>query len=317
MSELFLEDSIKNLKEEVKIEYPINVNEASKETLLAVGFNDYQSNAIIGFREKIGPFETLEDLNKVYGMNDSTYQEVIDKVMILVDSSQIENKEEKKKKVRLFQFNPNKVSKKELKKLGFSKRQIRHIIKYRDKGGKFYKKSDLMKMYSIDEKDFDQWEKYIIIPELSEDKIEESKGEENKKEVEQITIDINKADALEFQKIRGIGEKLSERIIKYRDQLGGFVQINQLKEVYYLPPELIDEKKDQFFLGDEAIKTININEVDIKTFIKHPYVNYNMALRIVNFREVHGLFKSVDEIKTNDLVTDEDYSKLVNYLSVK
>ena len=90
-----------------------------------------------------------------------------------------------------------------------------------------------------------------------------------------------------------------------------------MKEVYYLPPELIDEKKDQFFLGDEAIKTININEVDIKTFIKHPYVNYNMALRIVNFREVHGLFKSVDEIKTNDLVTDEDYSKLVNYLSVK
>lgn len=313
ITELFLKDSLEKVQEEILIDYPVNINEAPKEVLLALGFNDYQSNAIIGFREKIGPFESLDDLNKVYGMNDSTYQQVIDKIVIPIDSTVLEDKEKNKTK-KLFQFNPNEVSKKELQALGFEKMQIRNILKYRDKGGIFYEPKDLLKIYSIDQKDYDKWEKFIVLPQ--EEKNNEYKSFKESEKSKAI-IEINLANAEDFEQISGIGQKFSERIVKYREQLGGYYNVEQLKEVYHLPPELIDENKELLVVNEPVLKTININQVDLKTFIKHPYVSYNMALRIINYREVHGMFKSVDEIKTNDLVKEEDYSKLVYYLSVK
>lgn len=105
-------------------------------------------------------------------------------------------------------------------------------------------------------------------------------------------IDINFAEAQEFQQIKGIGEVLAQRIIQYRQKLGGFYSINQLKEVYGIKPELINENTEHFFLSQTDLNKLDINTTEFKTLLKHPYLEYN---------DVKKIFRLKDSLKTISL----------------
>jgi DNA uptake protein ComE-like DNA-binding protein len=170
--------------------------------------------------------------------------------------------------------------------------------------------------YEVRKQRPEEFDKTVFFPTKSKDaKLTKTKPQKRVLiEADPIIIaDLNTADALDLQKVKGIGPAYSERIIKYRDILGGFADTTQLHEVYGLPPETIHELVKHFTIQSN-VKPITINTDSIKTLIKHPYISYDLAKIIVNYRAQHGDFKSVNELRKIKALDERTFLRLKPYL---
>jgi len=129
-------------------------------------------------------------------------------------------------------------------------------------------------------------------------------------------IDINKADTTVWVSLPGIGSKLASRIVNYREKLHGFVSVEQVAEVYGLPDSVFQNIKPVLFVSNDGVEKININTAGIDN-LKTPYINYNLANAIYQFRIQHGDYQSLEELKKIMLIDEALYTKLTPYLSVK
>ena len=109
----------------------------------------------------------------------------------------------------------------------------------------------------------------------------------------------------------GIGSILSSRIIKYRNKLGGFYSPDQLKEVYGLTPETFDEIRDKISVDVSDVKQININDATIDELKQHPYFK-SFAQILVNYRDQHGDFTTLEDLKNIDVITDQMYERIIH-----
>ncbi|MEI9944383.1 MAG: helix-hairpin-helix domain-containing protein [Chitinophagaceae bacterium] len=112
------------------------------------------------------------------------------------------------------------------------------------------------------------------------------------------------------------GAKLAARIVNFRDKLGGFYSIDQIKEIYGLPDSTFQKIKTYLKLNNEAIKKININTATIDELKAHPYIKYTIANPLIAYRNEHGPFSKVEDIKKVMAVTDEVYNKLSPYFTL-
>jgi competence ComEA-like helix-hairpin-helix protein len=128
---------------------------------------------------------------------------------------------------------------------------------------------------------------------------------------------VNLADTFAFIALPGIGSKLSKRIISFRDKLGGFYSVEQVGETYLLPDSTFQKIKPYLFVSNSSLKRININTASVDEMKAHPYIKYNMANAIFQYRQQHGNYISVEQIKKILIITDEIYQKAAPYLSVK
>ncbi len=131
------------------------------------------------------------------------------------------------------------------------------------------------------------------------------------------SISLNETDTTEWKKVPGIGSSFSRRIVKYRSLLGGYVSINQLKEVYGVTDELFDAiapfiHEDGSDIGDFA--KININQLEFKEILAHPYINYEQTKAIVNLRRRIGAITSTNQLAMLDEFTSEDIERITPYL---
>jgi len=110
--------------------------------------------------------------------------------------------------------------------------------------------------------------------------------------------DLNTATAQQLQKINGIGEVLSERIIKYRNKFsGGFIDDIQLTDIYGLSPEVIERITNQFTVKTpREINKININKASVDELVTVQYIDYEIAHYIIEERTLREGFKSLDEL---------------------
>lgn len=131
-----------------------------------------------------------------------------------------------------------------------------------------------------------------------------------------IVIDINTADSTQLLAIKGIGPVFAGRIVKYRKMLGGYAKKEQLLEVYGFDKERYDGILNQISLST-GIKKVNLNTEVFKELSSHPYIKYDLTKAIFKLRKKQGPFKTIEDIKQIDLVTDELYNKLAPYLSIK
>jgi DNA uptake protein ComE-like DNA-binding protein len=214
-----------------------------------------------------------------------------------------------------FNFNPNNLPTKKWKEMGLSDKQIKIIKKFEAKGGKFFKKEDLKKIYGITESDYTVLEPYIQIPDKNKtfDK-KEKVIYKNDKNTE--IIELNSADTIDLKKLKGIGYWYAKKILAYRNKLGGFYKKEQLMEV-----KGIDSSRYAGFISYVSVNpfritTININTASFDELKSHPYMGYNIALSLINIRNVHGKFVSVADIKKSALITDKIYEKISPYLTV-
>jgi len=218
--------------------------------------------------------------------------------------------------VDFFYFDPNNLSEDDWKRLGLSQKQINVIKNYERKGGKFKTKEDVKKMYCITPKQYASLEPYIKI-EAAEKEQPVVKVNENvftNKNVFPL-LEINAADSAQLVKLKGIGAYFATKIIKYRSLLGGFLQKEQLMEVWNLDRNKYNEFEQYITIDVSKVKRININTCNTQE-LKHPYLKWNQVNAIVNYREKHGKYKTVDEIKHTDLVDDETLLKIAPYLTV-
>lgn len=221
--------------------------------------------------------------------------------------------------IHLFRFDPNTATVEQFDSLGLSERQVSRIINYRTKGGKFRIKSDLKKIYGIDSMWFRNVYAYIALPDKKEEKLKEAfdkKIEKPKTEIAQF--DLNKADTSQLIKIYGIGPKLAIRITKYRDKLGGFVTMNQLKEVYGLDSLVIENLQKKSFI-DPGFRptTLNFNQASEQELAAHPYLNWQIAKSIATYRFQHGPFKSSSDLTKIKLLTEQVLDKMKPYFTLE
>lgn len=208
--------------------------------------------------------------------------------------------------IRYFDFDPNLIAYGEMLSLGLSERVARTLIKYRNSGGKFQNKQDLMKVYGLEMADFSRLEPYIIIP----------PAPAAKKSLA-AAFELNATDTLQLQGIHGIGPVFADRITRYRDLLGGFYSREQLKEVYGLQELQYEEIIRHVFIDTCLLQRMDLNSVDRETLLKHPYLTAYQADAIIAYRDYKGEWKDIHEILRNHLLPDSVFERISPYLKIE
>ena len=222
----------------------------------------------------------------------------------------------------LFYFDPNTISAAEWKQLGVRDKTITTIQKYLSHGGKFKKPEDLSRIYGLFPDEFERIAPFIRIPEPSlykEFTIKDSPNDHSPKTYlrRHTVIDINTADTTAWIALPGIGNKLAARIVNFRDKLGGFYSIDQVAETYGLADSVFQPIKQYLKLENKSVKKININTATVDQLKTHPYIRYALANSIITYRNEHGIFPSVNDLRKIMAVTDNILNKVSPYLTVE
>ena len=296
-----------------------NPNTASVEDFMRLGLSQKLSNTIHNFRQKGGKFFKPEDLKKIYGLRNEDYSRLAPFIQISTDFSYSDDREYYQNKQQnnsfdkkqntdsqlvavLFDFNPNEASKDDFLRMGLSEKIAQRIVNYREKGGKFYKKEDLKKIYDITDALYNRLENHIVIPQSNKNAAVNyasfgKKGDdENYESSKNIQIDINQATIEEWQQLKGIGPGYAKKIVGYREKLGGFSSIAQIGETYYFPDSVFQKVKP-FLQLSPVLKPIDINTISAEDLQKHPYFTTKQAKALVNYRAQHGYFQNMEDVK--------------------
>jgi len=218
--------------------------------------------------------------------------------------------------IELTHFNPNTVNELELKQLGFAKKSIQHLLRYRAKTGGFKYKDDLKRINGMDSEKYVLYEPYIDLPNKPVyAKTTYPVTEKKNKAI--VLVDINTADTAAFIALPYIGSKLANRIVLYRNKLGGFISLNQMKEVFGLRDSVFQLLANRLSISPIPIQQINLNTADYATLKQHPYIGYQLAQAIVNYRTVHGKFQSEQDLVPIKLITTNNLERLKPYIKIE
>lgn len=128
-------------------------------------------------------------------------------------------------------------------------------------------------------------------------------------------VEINSADTTVLKGVPGIGSTFANRIVKYRNLLGGFCHIEQLKEVYGIDEAKYELLKDWFSVDTAKISKIQINILSAKELAAHPYISFSQAEVMLKLRKRKGKIKSWDELRFLEEFQEDDYIRLCSYIS--
>jgi competence ComEA-like helix-hairpin-helix protein len=223
-------------------------------------------------------------------------------------------------KGQLFNFDPNALTVDGWRKLGIPSKTIATIQNYLQKGGHFYQAEDLKKIYGIRADDYARLEPHIRIATTSLEQLSaetsEFKKEAFPKKPKYTMVDINTADTSAFISLPGIGSKLALRIVNFREKLGGFYSIDQIGETFGLPDSSFQKIKPFLKLETSLVKKFNINSATRDEMKLHPYIKWNVANAIVEYRNQHGNFSSLEDLKKISLITTEVFDRAKFYLTL-
>lgn len=206
----------------------------------------------------------------------------------------------------LFSFNPNVISVDSLVRLGFPNSVAKRLVNYRSKGGRFFIKQDVKKIYGVTDKLMEDIYSFINLPERAL-RIHEKKSSKK--------IDLNSASAEQFKTITMIGDVFAARIVKYRNSLGGFVSKNQLEEVYGLSDDALNNlKSDTFITSGFRPRRIKINHDSLEVLQNHPYISDHLAEDILRFRNLNDAIESEKVLVNFKSVEKSKFEKLILYL---
>lgn len=231
--------------------------------------------------------------------------------------------EEKELAAEYFEFDPNGLPANQWKRLGLSGRQIAVIKNYEAKGGKFYRKEDVQKIYSVTAADYVRLEPYIRIkaryqvkdykPFEKNERRENYARSNNKAAI--VLVELNQADSALLETVRGIGPAFASRIIRYKTRLGGFYKKEQLLEVYGMDSVKYAGLKDQVKVNENDILKININTATFDELKPHPYLTYKQMNAIIQYRKQHGAYTNAADLEKIAILDKNVIIKLEPYIS--
>ncbi|GAF03124.1 helix-hairpin-helix domain-containing protein [Saccharicrinis fermentans] len=283
-----------------------NPNTISSEGLLALGFNTYQAKSLIRYRNKIGPIRDKEDMLQVYGMDSSTYFSIEDFIIwpdnLVRNDSEMPGNMKPSQKMEWVNFNrqDDDFWQKNVHS-GPIRQEIQRLLQthYISKSLPYTKVKNYNDEYLL------RW--------LRNNSSPKTKFHFKKEAAALPVVELNSADTSQLKQLRGIGSKLSVRIVKFRNSLGGFYCKSQLGEVYGISEDLYKSLVKHISVDTTLVKKIKPGQLKIEEISKHAYINYEQA------KELKNLYRKISQPHKEDVlklesIEERDWEKIKFYL---
>ncbi len=239
------------------------------------------------------------------------------------------------REVETFTFDPNTADSTTLLRLGLSPSMVRGMYRYRAKGGVYREPADFSHVPGLTNEMWERLSPYIRIDRrfqevkplprsnqqaMTPDHFSSSPSAMVRDTVRfpqklraGETVELNSSDTSALKRIPGIGSYYSRQIVRYREQLGGFVSLSQVHEIEGIP----DDIDEYLTLGDTQVSKLNVNSASKGALLRHPYINSFQAQSILEHRHARGVLRSPDDLRQLMYFSDDDVLRLTPYLDFK
>ena len=304
--------------------FTFDPNTVSYDELLALGFEKHTAVSLLKYRARGKVFEIAEEFALCYGVTDSMFKVLRPYIVIdeqfrakpreqvkpqnraAADSlQQLRQEQWEEKRSRRIphpfeKFRIDTVGIEYLQFIGFTYRQAEGVIDYRDSGAEGIRNmAELSDCWAVSVEMADSLARYVVFP--------EPKPYGGK-------IEINSADSATLVTVRGIGPKTAGAIVRYRQLLGGYVNIDQLSELKCVTSENFALFSKQICCDSCVFSKIDINFAAASELELHPYMTRRAINKIIQLRKSKGGWKSIEEIVKDDIFTEEQVIALAPYL---
>jgi competence ComEA-like helix-hairpin-helix protein len=300
--------------------FEFDPNTVSYDELLSLGFEKQTAISLLKFRSRGKVFTIAEEVALCYGVSDSMFRALRPYIVIgeqfrpqpkrydsnTADSLQARRREQWQQKIDshtphpVERFRIDTVGVEYLCSIGFTYRQAEGLIKYRSEGAQGIRNMrELRDCWAVSPEMADSLAHYVIFP--------EPKPYGGK-------IEINSADSATLVTVRGIGAKTAAAIVHYRELLGGYVSVEQLRELKCVTSENFARFSQQICCDSCVFSKIDINFAPASELELHPYMTRSAINRIIKLRKSKGGWKSIEEIVSDNIFTQEQVVSLAPYL---
>lgn len=233
----------------------------------------------------------------------------------------LKKKSSKKKKFKIYPFNPNYISDYKGYQLGMNVDEIDRLLAHREQRLYVNSAKEFQTITKISDSLLQKISPFFKFPEWVQKKNNNKNNQQryipnSRINVSEITtVDINKATLKDFTAIEGVDEYISERIIKYRSKLQGFSFKEQLFEVWGLDELMANKILSTFSIKNKPIiKKVNINTASFKEVLSNPYIDYELCIQIFDYKDEVAELQSISEIKNIEGFPIKKYNRIVLYL---
>lgn len=222
---------------------------------------------------------------------------------------------------KLSAFDPNTADSILLLSLGLQPWQVRSIYRYRAKGGIYRQPSDFARLYGLTVKQYKELLPYIHISDEYKPAAEVygrtdavRSGRDTLRYPVKLQpgqyVTLDDADTASLRKVPGIGRYYASRIVRYRNDLGGYVSVAQLSEIEGIPEAALS----YFRVTGGAVRKLNLNRLTLNELKHHPYINFYQARRIIDYRRLKGPLHSIDDLRLLKDFSQRDIERLRPYV---
>lgn len=226
----------------------------------------------------------------------------------------------RKDSIKIYPFNPNFITDYKGYTLGMSVEEIDRLHTFRATDKYANSSEEFQKVTLVSDSLLKTIVPYFKFPEWTKKSKQYSVSNKRNPKPAKRTFKIkglNNTSAEELKSISGIGEKLSARIIKFRDRLGGFLVGEQLYDVYGLETEVVQRALKRFkVLNPPQIEKININTASVEMLTELIYLQRNVAVNIVSYRNSKGSIDSFEELAKVESFPAKKIDRIALYLSL-
>lgn len=222
---------------------------------------------------------------------------------------------------KLSAFDPNTADSTLLLSLGLQPWQVRSIYRYRAKGGIYRQPSDFARLYGLTVKQYKELLPYIHISDEYKPAAEVygrtdavRSGRDTLRYPVKLQpgqyVTLDDADTASLRKVPGIGRYYASRIVRYRNDLGGYVSVAQLSEIEGIPEAALS----YFKVTGGAVRKLNLNRLTLNELKHHPYINFYQARRIIDYRRLKGPLHGIDDLRLLKDFSQRDIERLRPYV---
>jgi len=199
---------------------------------------------------------------------------------------------------KIYPFNPNYITDYKGYTLGMSSDEIDRLLTFRDQGDWINSIKQFQEVTKVSDSLLNKISPYFKFPEWVTNPKQKNSYSDNKPKTFAEKKDLNKATEEQLQTVNGIGAYYSEKIIKLRSKfVGGFIADVQLQDVSGLTPEVIEKITNEFTVKTpRQIQKINLNTATVDQLVTIQHIDYEVAYKIIEQRQLQEGYKSIDEL---------------------
>lgn len=201
----------------------------------------------------------------------------------------------------------NQASSSTLLSIGFTAKEVQVIHHYRKSKGRIRSIYHLQKIIGFKSNRFKAMGNKLVFPSSEQDTL-------RRKKVFNQPLELNGADSVQLVALYRIGPAMAHRIIEYRNKLGGFVGLDQLKEIWGFDEDILYDLQDKIFVNSQLATTYDLNRVTLEELQKHAYFKFRLSNAIIQYRTQHGTFQSLNDLRKIVLINDSVFRRVTRYL---